>query len=203
MTNDSHNLKFSVLKPSQDTIYIGSSYCLTNLESFVLQYSLDCSIFSAWRQFRLEYYSERAVANNLALSILQVARLSCETILHLLANYLCNRMLVHVLNGAQAFDHGWPAVGNYIPPTRRFENAPPGRFCDIVSTVKMLRSLLLYDDFHYSIHSDSNKGCRQIVMCCGKERKGVCRDLSFEKSEGRLRENQGMVARKLDVGTMR
>ena len=61
----------------------------THLEALVLQDTLDGRIFTTGRQLRLEDYAERAVADNLALRILQVSYLACDPIVHLFPDDFC------------------------------------------------------------------------------------------------------------------
>jgi hypothetical protein len=70
MSHDSHDLQFSVLEP------------------LVLEYALDGGIFTRGRELRLEDDSKGPIPNNLALCVLQVPRLACDAILHLLPNDL-------------------------------------------------------------------------------------------------------------------
>lgn len=58
------------------------------LETFVLEDSLDGSIFTGWRKLGLKDNAERAISNNLALSVLQISSLAGDTILNSLADDL-------------------------------------------------------------------------------------------------------------------
>lgn len=63
---------------------------MAHLEPLVLEHSFDGGIFARWGKLRLENNAEGPVANDLALSILHLARLSSQSILDLFANDLCN-----------------------------------------------------------------------------------------------------------------
>lgn len=58
------------------------------LESLVLQDSLDCGIFTTWRQLGLEDDTERAISNNLALSVGNIPGLTSRTVLNFFSNDL-------------------------------------------------------------------------------------------------------------------
>jgi hypothetical protein len=60
---------------------------MSYLEPLVLQHALDGSIFTRWRELGLEDDSERAIAHNLALRVLQIPRLAGNAVLHLFANH--------------------------------------------------------------------------------------------------------------------
>lgn len=62
----------------------------THLEPLVLQDTLDGSIFSRGRKLGLKDNTKGAIADNLALGVLQVPRLPCDAVLHLLTNDLCD-----------------------------------------------------------------------------------------------------------------
>jgi len=61
----------------------------THLKALVLEHALDSSILSGRRQLGLEDDTERAVADNLALSVLHLLRLSGKAVLDLLADNFC------------------------------------------------------------------------------------------------------------------
>ena len=63
------------------------------LNLLVLQDPLDGGILTAGRQLSLEDNTKRAVADNLALSILDLSSLSSQSILDLLANDFCSRFV--------------------------------------------------------------------------------------------------------------
>ncbi len=71
VSHDPHDLEFAVLEP------------------FVLQDSLDGSVFVGGREFRLENHAERSVANNLTLGILYLSSLASDAILDLFADHFC------------------------------------------------------------------------------------------------------------------
>ena len=58
------------------------------LESLVLQDSLDCGIFTTWRQLGLEDNTEGAISNNLALSVGNIPGLASRTVLNFFSNDL-------------------------------------------------------------------------------------------------------------------
>jgi hypothetical protein len=60
-----------------------------DLETLVLEHTLDGSIFAAGGQLGLEDNTEGTVADNLALGVLHLFCLSGQAILDLFANYLC------------------------------------------------------------------------------------------------------------------
>lgn len=60
----------------------------TYLESFILKDTFDGSVFTTWRQLRLEDDTERSVAHDLALCVLHLPRLPGEPVLHLLTNHV-------------------------------------------------------------------------------------------------------------------
>ena len=59
-----------------------------HLEALVLQYPLDSCVFPVRRKLCLEYHAKGAVANNLALRILDLFRLASKTILDLFSDHL-------------------------------------------------------------------------------------------------------------------
>jgi hypothetical protein len=67
----------------------GSKKGATNLESLVLQDSLDGSVLTIGSQLRLEHYTERAVAHNLALRVLHFPVFASNSILHFFPNDIC------------------------------------------------------------------------------------------------------------------
>ena len=75
----------------------GRQWKPTYLETLVLQNSLDGRIFSAGRELGLEHNTERAVADDFALCVLQFPRLSRQSILDLFAYDLYKTQLAHVL----------------------------------------------------------------------------------------------------------
>lgn len=59
----------------------------TNLEPLVLQHTLDGRIFARRRKLRLEDDTKGAIADDLALGILQISCLASDSILYLFADY--------------------------------------------------------------------------------------------------------------------
>lgn len=63
----------------------------TYFEPLVLKYALDGRILARGRQFCLEDNTERAIADDFTLCILQVPRLAGDAVLDLFADYLYTR----------------------------------------------------------------------------------------------------------------
>jgi len=61
----------------------------SHLKSLVLEHPFNSSIFAGRRELCLKNHSERSVSNDLALRVLHVSSLSCNTVLDLFAYYLC------------------------------------------------------------------------------------------------------------------
>jgi hypothetical protein len=90
MSDDAHDLELSILyQLSAEEVELTCDEA--HLESFVLQHSLDGSIFSARRQLGLEHHAKRPIADYLALCVLHLSCLASEAILDLLPNYLCTQ----------------------------------------------------------------------------------------------------------------
>ena len=107
MSNNPHDLQFTVLcfplKVSNQITHSHPSNTVgpsrsqkekerkgaTNLESLVLQDSLDGSILTIGSQLCLEYYSERTITHNLALRVLHFSELARNSILYFFPNNLC------------------------------------------------------------------------------------------------------------------
>ena len=75
MTNDTHNLQFTVL-PLLGYDNIVGSLAQAYLEAFVLKDTLDSSIFSVGRELCLKNNTEGAISHDLALGILHLFRLA-------------------------------------------------------------------------------------------------------------------------------
>ena len=93
MMDDPHDLKLAVLRTQRQRGRVlveehFTSLHLTYLETLVLEDALDGSIFAAGRQLGLENDSERAIADDLALSVLDIAGLAGQAILDLFADDL-------------------------------------------------------------------------------------------------------------------
>jgi hypothetical protein len=61
----------------------------THLKALILQHALDGGVLSGRRQLGLEDNTERAVSDDLALSVLHLFGLSGQAVLDLLTDYLC------------------------------------------------------------------------------------------------------------------
>ena len=96
MANYAHDLQLTILHDSQHFARPYSLACSIYLEALVLEHPLDGSIFAAGRQFCLEDYAKRAIANNLALSVLYLASLASGPVLDLFS-YDFYFMSAHVL----------------------------------------------------------------------------------------------------------
>jgi hypothetical protein len=122
-----------------------------DLEALVLENTLDGGIFAAGRQLGLENDTEGTVADNLALGVLHLFRLSGQTILDLFANYLCTALAraksrdgpmdgkegmascmadAQMAQGEEMKSAGEVMVS--LPPMRKLENAE-GLFCDMIA----------------------------------------------------------------------
>lgn len=87
MSDDAHNLKFTILCGNQQKAINQPSF-QSDLETFVLEDSLDCGVLTTRREFGLENNAKGAIANYLALRVLHLSSLACQSILDLFANHL-------------------------------------------------------------------------------------------------------------------
>jgi hypothetical protein len=92
MSNNAHDLKFSVLQTVSLRMLRVVERIKTHLETLVLKHTLDGCIFSAWRQLGMEDNTEGSIADDLTLCIGEFSRLSSQAILDLLADDFCKNV---------------------------------------------------------------------------------------------------------------
>ncbi len=88
MPDNPHDLQLTILlgvSPTHGAQYLQTAY----LESLVLQDPLDGGILTARRELGLEDNTKRAIADNLALSVLDLSSFPSQSILDLFANDFC------------------------------------------------------------------------------------------------------------------
>ena len=83
----------------------------TYLETLILEHPFDGSVLAGGRQLGLKHYSERAVADNLALCVLHISSLTGDTILHLLTDDLCDSEMLAEARRSIAMT----LCGSYLP----------------------------------------------------------------------------------------
>ena len=96
MPDNPHDLQLTIL-PRISHKVTSEYVCQTFLESLVQQDPLDGGVLTAGRELRLEDNTKGAIANNLALRILDFSGFSSQSILDLLANDFCRALSAHVL----------------------------------------------------------------------------------------------------------
>jgi hypothetical protein len=121
MSDDAHNLQFTVLPRVSTYVVALGSHAQTNLEALVLEHSLDRSIFSARGELGLEDYTKGAVSDDLALRISKVLVLARLAVLDLFADDFC----------ANVSEQNAESSSSNLPPILRDEKAD-GRFWLIV-----------------------------------------------------------------------
>lgn len=105
------------------------------LETFILKDALDGSILAGWRQLCLEDHTKGPIANNLALSILEISSFTSDSILNALTdNFYRDIRICFTVCACTLWEcGGWTT--NCLPPIRKLLNAP-GR-CDDMLQVSM------------------------------------------------------------------
>lgn len=128
MTDNAHNLEFTVLsKPvSNSGSFWDRNQTMAYLETLILEHALDGRILARGGKLGLEYDTERTVANNLALGILEISGFASQSILDALTDHLCDGVSTWAKGGFCCEARG-PRSG-CLPPIRKLLNAP-GR-CD-------------------------------------------------------------------------
>jgi len=90
MTDDTHDLQLTILFQLVEVRFLMPAFLSSYLEALVLKNALDRCVFSSRRELGLKDDPKRAVANNLALSILHFFRIPSNTILDFLTDHLCS-----------------------------------------------------------------------------------------------------------------
>jgi len=138
MTNNTHDLQFTILLSISFLIVLLLLVTQAYLESLVLKNTLNGCIFSGGRELGLEDYPERAITHDLTLGILHLLGFAGKAILHFLTNnlYESDQPLLQCI----------VERGSCLPPMRKLVK-PAGRFCVDILAGQNDRVLRCYREY--------------------------------------------------------